>query len=283
MFRVLVIAMLQSLLAMLQSYLKAVIQAIARKKEKLDALNKPESQKMYDPSYLAEKRREAVEQEEKTVFDIMQRIGEVKKIIKEQQEYWTSLFWRTFALYRPPEKVPVNPELLLSYEKIAQQIADYTVFSNVMLSEDIGRLRYLSELQIMPADDFKKTLEDASASGNVAIIYLGGLVAGSRTWPTAEERASVVVAVKNAQENLNLPQRTESLDLLQQCFETVLDIESAYQHLTRGTEDVRAQVRQYTEIRRQREALKAEESAQAEAEKNKTRADLEKRIVSGIF
>jgi hypothetical protein len=135
-------------------------------------------------------------------------------------------------------------------------------FSSHEQMESAGRLWLTRELELMDADAFTETVEEASAQGKAATIYLASLVADNRSWRSDVEIGRIQAALAKGEREINLPERTQALDILQESKELILDIESAYKNLTTGKEDLRSKVRPYREERKAREA--AEKAAEEE-------------------
>jgi hypothetical protein len=249
--------------------LNAVLNANASSKKKLDKLSSPEYLKKYTVEALAAMRREAVEEESKTVLDIIKSLPDTKQIIEKQREYWDKDFWRASLLYAGVPDVRVcNDALLTTAEKAVQSLANFTAFTNATLLENSGRMWLSRELELMGADQFVKVLQDATETGNAAIIYIAKLAAASRTFNTETEKSKVSAAIIAAERDILLPIRMDSLDILQACEELVSDIESAWMALSTGGDDIRSKMRSYAEERKAKVA-----ADQVAAEEQRRRLD----------
>jgi len=195
-----------------------------------------------------------------------QSLPERKRIIEEQRKYWDEDFWRDWALYPAPPEIKIGDSAsLLRAERDVQTLAEFTAFTSHTLMENTGRLWLVRELELMDSEAFVKKIEDASAQGNAAVIYLAGFIIDTRVWLSDEERARVRIALTKAEREINLPERTRASEILQECKELILDIESAYLNLTTGKEDLRSKVQPY----RQERKARAEAEAAAEAERKR--------------
>jgi hypothetical protein len=139
-------------------------------------------------------------------------------------------------------------------------------FSSHEQMENTRRLWLTRELELMDADAFTETVEKASTNGYAATIYLASLVADARRWRSDLEVGRIQGALVKAEREINLPERTQALDILQESKELILDVESAYKNLATGKEDLRARIRPYREVREAREAT--EKPAEEERKRN---------------
>ena len=255
---------LQSLQEGLRRDLNAVLAANASSKKKLDQLSTPENLQKFKPDALAVMRREAIEEESRAVLDIIRSLADRKKIIKQQQGYWDKDFWRDALLYSgAPEVRLSNDAVLLSSEKAIQSLASYTAFASATLLENSGKAWLTREMELMNTEGFIKAVGDASESGAAAVLYLARLVFDTKTFRSDEERSKASSALFTAEQELQLPVRSEALDTLTACSELAEDIESAWKALSTGGEDIRSRVRPYTAERKAREA--AEKAAEEES------------------
>jgi hypothetical protein len=263
----LITAQLQAFQEGLSTDLTAVLDAQANAKRRLDELSAPAYLKKYTPETLAEMRREQTERHAQSVLKIILSLPGRKRIIEEQREYWEVDFWRDAQLYPPPPEIKIGDSLsLLRAERDVQTLAQLMAFSSHTQMENTGRLWLTRELELMDADAFVQTIEEASAQGNAATVYLANLLADTRSWRSDVERGRIQVALAKAENEINLPQRTQALDILQESKELILDIESAYKNLTTGKEDLRSKIRPIREERKAREA--AEKAAEEERKRN---------------
>ena len=260
-------AQLQGLLDGLSKDLNSVLAANASSKKKLDRLSTPEYMKKYTEEALAGMRRESIEEEQKTILDIMKSLPDRKKMIEEQRSYWDKEFWRASLLFAGVPDVRIsNDAILTSAEKAVQSLANFTSFTNATLLENSGRMWLVKELELMGADQFIKAVKDAAETGNAAVLYLARLVFGSRAWISEPEKSKVSAELFKSERELKLTVRDQALEILQTCTELASDIESAWMALSTGGDDIRSSVRPYTE---QRKAKEAAEQAAAEEQKRK--------------
>lgn len=262
-------AQLQGLREGLQQDLNKILNANAESKKKLDRLSTPEALKRYTNEALAAMRREAMQDESKTVRDIVQTLPQFKEMIELQTKYWEEDFWRDWPLYGQPPAIRLNDDaILLSSEKAIQFMANNSVSSNQQLMENTGRLWLVQELQLLDAEQFLKVIQIAEESGNACMIYIAKLIAGNRAFNSEAEKSRVSAELYNAAKNLKLPARDECLDILESCSELVADIESAWMALSTGEQDIRSRVRPIKEERRAKEAARkaALEAKQKELE-----------------
>jgi hypothetical protein len=260
-------AQLRSLQENLDADLAAVYDAHAKAKRKLEELSAPAYLKRYKPEALEEIRREQREAHARSVLDVIKSLPGRKQLIEDQLEYWEKGFWRDAQLYPPPPEIKIGDSAsLLRSERDVQALAEFIASSNRTLAEDTGRLRLMRELELMDSDAFTKVVEEASERGAAAAIYLARLVADTRPWRSDMETARAKVALMKAEREINLPERTQALEALQNARGLALDVESAYRSLATGQEDVRARVTPTALERNTR--LAAEKAAQEERKQN---------------
>jgi hypothetical protein len=270
---------LQGIKEGLQRDLNSVLAANASSKRKLDKLSSPEYLKKFTPDALAAMRREAIEEESKTVLDIIKTLPDTRGMVERQRQYWDKDFWRDAKLYPEPQGIQVNTDAYLTTsERAVQALANLTAFTNANFLENSGRMWLTQELNLMGTDQLIKTVQDASESGNAAILYIARLVFGKKAFNSDEERSKVSAALFSAEKNIQLPVRSDSLDILQTCSELLEDIQSAWLALSTGQEDIRSKVRPYTEERKAREA--AEKTA-ADAKKRELEAMEDNLLIRG--
>ncbi len=245
----LTIAQLQALLAWLRSSLETVLRVQADAKRELDRLSTPSMLKTYTPEALTEKRQLVTEGALKQTAGIISDSTSRKETIDEQRQYWKDCFWRDAKLYPPVPDFQIGNRLsLLQTEQAVQALTEFLAGSNAALLEQTAFLRFIRELEVLDAETFIRTVSDASAQGQAAVLYIARLVIESRIWTSDAERARVRVALTEAENSINLPERTQALEILDRCTDLILDIESAYRNLATGAEDLRAKVRPYTEV-----------------------------------
>jgi hypothetical protein len=259
--------------------LNVVLEANAESKKKLDKLSSPEYLKKFTNEALAAMRREAVEEESKRVLDIIKTLPDTREMVEHQRQYWTEAFWRDARLNPEPPAVQVNNlSYLTSSEKAVQALADFASATNANLLEVTAKIWLTREFELMDAEQFAKEIHTASESGNAGILYLARLVFGKRTFNSDDERSRASASLFKAEKELQLPVRSDSLDILQACSELLEDIESAWLALSKGQEDIRSKVRPYAEERKAREAA---EKAVAEAKKKELEQIEENLLIRG--
>ncbi len=269
-------AQLQAFQGGLNTDLTAVLDAQKNAKRKLEELSTPANLKKYTPEALAEMRREQTERYASTVLDIILSLPDRKRIIEEQREYWEVNFWRDAQLYPPLPEIRIGDSTsLLRAERDVQSLAAFTALSGQRQMENTGRLWLTRELELMDPDQFVDAIEEASAQGNAATVYLASLVADARSWRSDVEKGRIQLALAKAENEINLPERIKALDILQESKELILDIESAYKNLTTGKEDLRSKVRPFREERKVREA--AEKAAEEEGKRRLE--EVEKKLI----
>lgn len=259
--------------------LSAVLAANASSKKKLDRLSSPEYLNKYRPDALAAMRQEAIEEESKTVLDIIKTISGTKEMIEQQNDFWEKDFWRDALLYSgPPEVKITNDAILTSAEKSVQTLANFVSSTSYQLMETSGRMWLIKELELMTAEQFIKTVQDASENGKAGILYISRLVYENRSFHSEEERGRVGAVLFTAERAIKLPIRMDALEMLEACSELVEDIQSAWLALSKGEEDFRSKVRPYAEERKKRED--AEKSAR-QVEKQKLEVVEDNLILTG--
>lgn len=262
----LTVAQLQAFETGLRQDLSVIQSANNQAKLKLAEIRKPENLQKYRPDAIAEMCRAATERFQRTVLSIVKTLPEREKAIEAQQKYWDEDYRRDSTLYPRPPQLKIGDSIsLLRTERDVQTLAELTAFNSHTLMENTGRLWQVREFELMHADRFIKTVEDASEQGQAAILYIARLVADTRTWPTEEGSSRARAALAKAEVEIKLPERTQSLEILQTCAELVSDIESAWISLSTGKDDIRSKVRPYAEERKAREA--AEKAAEEEAKR----------------
>jgi hypothetical protein len=270
---------LQGIREGLQRDLKTILEANASSKKKLDALSTPENLKKFKPDALAAMRQEAVEEESKTVLDIIKTLPDTRAMVERQRKYWTEDFWRDARLSPEPPAVQVSTDAYLTTsERAVQALADFTSAVNASLLEITGKLWLTREMELMDTEGFVRLIGNASESGNAQILYLARLVFGARVLNSDEEKARISAALFKAEKDLQLPVRSDSLDILTACSELLEDIQSAWLALSTGADDIRSKVRPYAEERKAREAA---ERAAAEAKKKELEAIEENLLIRG--
>jgi hypothetical protein len=186
--------------------------ANASSKKKLDKLSSPEYLKKYTPDALAAMRREAIEEESKTVLDIIKTLADTKEMIERQREYWDKDFWRDARLYPEPQGIQVNTDAYLTTsERAVQTLADFTSAVNSSLLEFTAKMWLTQELNLMDADQFIKAIGDASESGNAAVLYLARLIFENRLFRSDAEKSKVSAVLFTSEKNLHLPVPSDSL------------------------------------------------------------------------
>lgn len=197
---------LQGLQEGLRRDLNAVLAANAESKKKLDRLSTPEYLKKYTEEALAAMRRESIEDGQKTILDIIKSLSDRKEMIDQQRAYWDKDFWRASLLYAGVPDVRIsNDAILTSAEKAVQSLANFTAFTNATLLENSCRTWLAKELELMSADQFIKTVQDASETGSAATLYLARMVFEKRTWQAEMDKSKASAVLFSAEKISSCP------------------------------------------------------------------------------